>query len=105
MNRFCKTALIMGLAPILTPFSAFAPIQLQPINITGIVIAKNNATINFTGTAFGDPPSAYTLLGATTPNGTYSPLPAVIATNLSGPNQYEATVSITTPVQYFRIVR
>jgi hypothetical protein len=79
----------------------FLPGVVAP-NITGISAIGSTVTIMFTGSS-SDDASAFNLIGSPTVNGTYSALPAAI-TSLGGSN-FQATVSVSGPTEFYRVQR
>ena len=70
--------------------------------ITGISLSGSTVTINFTGSA-ADEASAFTLVGSTTVNGTYSALSATITSLGSG--HFQATIAKSGAAEFYRIKR
>jgi hypothetical protein len=105
-----KTRMISIMIPTAAIFLAtmdrvYAPVQPQKIIFTSIVVSNGVATINFTGSALGDPASDYILLGANQLNGAFTPVTGASITSLGSTNfnQYQAVVPINGPSQFYRI--
>jgi hypothetical protein len=105
MKHNHKTALALAAATFMFLPRLFAPIQLQPIIITNITVDTGSVVIQFTGTAFGDPASNYTLLNSTNVDGPFTATPGatIIQTNTLNPNLYQATAATNGPQQFYRI--
>jgi hypothetical protein len=76
------------------------PSQLQ---FTAVAAAANTILLTFSGDS-NDPPSAFTILGAPTVNGTYSPLPNA-AISVIGPGLFQASAPISGPAEFYKIKR
>jgi hypothetical protein len=73
------------------------------LQFTGVAKAANTILLTFSGNA-GDPASAFTVLGATTVNGTYSALSNASVSVIS-PGLFQASVPISGPTQFYKIKR
>lgn len=71
-------------------------------HVTKISVSAGTVTIDFTGDA-SDPASAFTLLSSGTVNGTYGPATGAAITGTAG--SYQATVSTSGGMQFYRIQR
>lgn len=89
---------------LITPNSGqlgFLPGSVPPV-ITGISVNGGMVTIHFTGSA-NDSASAFTVLGSSTVNGTYSSLPATVTA--LGPGSFQATLAMSGSKEFYRIQR
>ena len=107
MKHQAKSALAAAATTFLFLPRLYAPIQFQPIIITNIVVNPDTVVIQFTGTDFGDPPSAYTLLNSTNVAGPFQATAntTIIQTNLANSNLYQAMTPTNGPQEFYRIER
>jgi hypothetical protein len=75
----------------------------QPPSFTKISLSGSSAILSFSG-ATTDSPSSFTLLSASSINGTYSPDPSAVITQQS-PGSFQASVPASGLTQFYRISR
>jgi hypothetical protein len=75
----------------------------QPLNITGITVSGGTVTIHFTAGS-SDTAEGFVLLSASAAQGPYLPAAGSTITRL-GPGLFQATVSVSSSPQYYRIER
>ena len=90
-----------GLVTPSTGQLGYIPAVVVP-HITSISVSGGIVTIKFTGSA-SDPASAFTLVGSSTVNGTYSALASTITSLGSG--NFQATIATSGSTEFYRIKR
>ncbi len=90
-------------------YSNLRVVQLTPPLISGITFnsVSNTFVFNFTTTDGDLTPSSFTVLGATTLNGTYSAVSGATITQVpaAGAEVFQATVPMSGPIHFYRIAQ
>jgi len=73
------------------------------LQFTGVAASGNTILLTFSGNA-SDPAAAFTVLGAKTVNGTYTPLSNATVSVIS-PGLFQASVPISGPAEFYKIKR
>lgn len=81
---------------------SLAAAQSATVHISSIQVSGGNVLINFTSSITADPASQFTLRMAATADGTFSDTAATVTGNGGA---YQASIPISSTMQYYRIRR